>query len=364
MRLCSWCAPRENPQGLVRMPDVPTHKWSGPEAKENLFGNPLAFWAHREFAGRAYQPAYERLAGDLFTPGITPGFRIKQTDPIFAIGSCFARALEDCLRPRGFQVESYRDEDCLEFADQIRKDVRHTTDGPVVEIGYREITNKYNVFAVLQHLRWVFEEEVPPLTTFLPLGDGLVQDPHSCPVFLPADAATTLRRREAMTPVLRRLRDCKLLVVTLGLTEVWFDQQTGLYLNFAPDRAAIKLDPSRFSCLATSFQENRDGLEQIYLLAKRVAPEIKMLVTVSPVALTATFRPVDVVVANTASKSTLRAVADDFVASHADVDYFPSYELVQHSNQNVVRKADRSHVTVETSRAIIDLFARHYVENV
>jgi hypothetical protein len=151
-------------------------------------------------------------------------------------------------------------------------------------------------------------------------------------------------------------------VVTLGLTEVWFDRQTNLYLNVAPDRAAVRSDPSRFSCLVTSFQENRDGLEQIYLLAKRVAPQIKVLVTVSPVALTATFRPVDVVVANMASKCTLRAVADDWAASHADVDYFPSFELVLHSNQDVVRKVDRSHVTMSTSRAIIDLFARHYVE--
>ena len=53
-----------------------------------------------------------------------------------------------------------------------------------------------------------------------------------------------------------------------------------------------------------------------------------MLLTVSPVPLTATASGAHVLAATTYSKAVLRAVAGDFAAAHDDVDYFPSYELV------------------------------------
>lgn len=341
---------------------MPIHEWTGREAGRQILHNRYAFWGLRSVADREFEPACTRLAGDVFVPRVTPKFRIAPDDPIFAMGSCFARAIEEHLRPRGFRVESDRDEDFLEFADDRRQDIRHTEEGPTVEIECREITNKYNTFSMLQQLQWVFERGVEPASTFLPIGDGLVQDPHVCAMHRFADVETTTRRRAVLTSLFQRLAHCRLLVVTLGLTEVWFDRETHLHLNATPDRAALKAMPDRFSFRVTSFQENRDCLERLHELATRVAPGIKLLVTVSPVALAATFRPVDVVIANMASKATLRAVADDWAASHDDVDYFPSFEMVMHSNPAAVRKADRSHVTAATSSAIVDLFARHYVE--
>jgi hypothetical protein len=214
---------------------------------------------------------------------------------------------------------------------------------------------------MLQQLEWVFEREVPPESTFLDAGDGLVHDPHVCPIHKLADLETTLRRRRAMRPIFERLPQCQLLVITLGLTEVWLDRQAGLYLNMSPDRAAIRANPARFSCLATGFHDNLEALNRLYALVRRVAPDIKILVTVSPVALAATFRPIDVVIANMASKCTLRTVAEEWVAAHPEIDYFPSFELVMHSKQEAVRKDDCSHVRMHTARTIIDLFIRHYV---
>lgn len=341
---------------------MPVRQWSSVEARSHLFSNPVGFWSNASSTGLPnHRTAVERLAGDVFEPDIRPKFQIAADTPMFAIGSCFARALEESLRPRGFVIESYRDDDFAEFAADTRTDLRHTPDGPIVDLACREITNKYNTFSMVQHLEWVFDTEVPPASTFLPTDDGRVQDPHICPIHRLADVELTLRRRRAMTPVIERLAHCGLLVVTLGLTEAWFDVETGLYLNATPDRAAFRKSPNRFVFRTTSFQDNRDALERLLSLVRRVSPGIKVLVTVSPVALAATFRPDDVVVANMASKATLRTVAEEFVAAHDGVDYFPSFELVMFSNQAVVRKADRSHVPVDTSRAIIDLFARHYI---
>ena len=57
-------------------------------------------------------------------------------------------------------------------------------------------------------------------------------------------------------------------------------------------------------------------------------PEIKILLTVSPVPLTATATGHHVLLATQYSKSVLRAVAGDLSEMAKDIDYFPSYEII------------------------------------
>jgi hypothetical protein len=54
----------------------------------------------------------------------------------------------------------------------------------------------------------------------------------------------------------------------------------------------------------------------------------RVLLTVSPVPLTATASGQHVLVATVQSKSVLRAVAGEICAAREGVDYFPSYEIV------------------------------------
>ena len=55
---------------------------------------------------------------------------------------------------------------------------------------------------------------------------------------------------------------------------------------------------------------------------------VKVIVTVSPVPIRATFTTTDCVVANEFSKAVLRVCAERLVAN-PNVDYFPSYEIVR-----------------------------------
>ena len=57
-------------------------------------------------------------------------------------------------------------------------------------------------------------------------------------------------------------------------------------------------------------------------------PNLKVLLTVSPVPLVATASGDHVLVATQYSKSVLRAVAGDAAQDHAAVEYFPSYEII------------------------------------
>ena len=61
---------------------------------------------------------------------------------------------------------------------------------------------------------------------------------------------------------------------------------------------------------------------------RRVNPAARMIVTVSPVPLIATFEDRHVLVSTTASKSILRAAADEITRGDPASDYFPSYEII------------------------------------
>jgi GSCFA family len=88
----------------------------------------------------------------------------------------------------------------------------------------------------------------------------------------------------------------------------------------------------------------------------------QILLTVSPVPLTATFSGMDVVMANAYGKSGLRAVAQLIYDEFEEVDYFPSYEMVALSKEGGTWENDLMHVTDAFVRRIVDAFIVNYVE--
>jgi hypothetical protein len=118
-------------------------------------------------------------------------------------------------------------------------------------------------------------------------------------------------------------------VLTLGLVEVWRDLATGLWLNVAPPLWCADREPERFRVHLAGHGANLAALESVRDLLGRVRrrPQ-KLIVTVSPVPLDITFTGEDAAIANSYSKSVLRSVAGEFTSRHADAAYFPSHEMV------------------------------------
>lgn len=115
--------------------------------------------------------------------------------------------------------------------------------------------------------------------------------------------------------------------MTLGLVEVWFDTKTGTYLNPMPLTSLLKQNPDRFQLHTLTFDETYkfpDGALQ--LLKKHGRRDLQVILTVSPVPMGATHRPMDVLVANTYSKSVLRTAAEMAVTGSDFITYFPSCE--------------------------------------
>lgn len=119
-------------------------------------------------------------------------------------------------------------------------------------------------------------------------------------------------------------------ILTLGLTECWRDRETGRVWPVAPGVVAGRFDPARHEFVNLGWQEVTADLTRIRALLQGLRPGMRMILTVSPVPLTATATGGHVLPASTRSKAVLRAAAGEFAETHADVDYFPAYEIVAH----------------------------------
>ena len=199
-------------------------------------------------------------------------------------------------------------------------------------------------------------------------------DPHTNPTLKLVDFAETLERRALMQTVTKRVTNCRVVIITLGLAEVWRDVQADVFVNCTPLAIAYTLKPSaapsllapepdRYEFHLTDFAENLANLEDIYgLLSRYGHPDFYIVVTVSPVPLMNTFSAMDIVVANTYSKSLLRTVAQEWAAAHDNVDYFPSYEIVQNSDRATAWEVDLRHVRGAGAQHIMKLFVEKYLE--
>jgi hypothetical protein len=295
--------------------------------------------------------AFQRLRQTWFTPKIDPKFRLCRDDKFYAIGSCFARGLEESLAGHKIAVESAAPEFAnLKTANRERSGL--------------EFTNKYNTYSILNELRWALDPDATfPLDSIVQLTKTTWYDPHSNPSLEFADLEETLERRALMQAVTKRIESCRAVVLTLGLAEVWRDVTANVFINGTPIPSLVKAQPDRYEFHLTGFAQHWANLEAIYaLLAQYGHPDVHIVITVSPVPLMNTFSTMDIVVANAWAKSLLRAVAQEWAAAHANVDYFPSYEIVQNSDRAVVWEPDLRHVKGAGAQHAIDVFLRNYLK--
>jgi hypothetical protein len=335
-----------------KAPSTSVYVTSSEKARQNFRQNPCSRWHQKDAAPDQADGtlAFQRLRQPLFTPVITPGFTLQRTDKLFAIGSCFARGIEKALIGRKMDVLS----DAPEF------DSFETINKQVTGRGF---TNKYNTFAIYNELRWALDPAAEcPRASIVDLGDGLFCDPHITPTLPLANSEETWRRRSLVEMVNRRIAQCRVVIITLGLAEVWRDTITDTFINATPIPELSRQYPDRYEFHVTDFVRNFANLEAIHALLGRFGhPDLQFVVTVSPVPLMATFSEEDVVLANTYSKSLLRTVAQQWAARHDNVHYFPSYEIVKNSDRTLTWEEDLRHVRGKVANHIMDLFLDTYL---
>ncbi len=266
---------------------------------------------------------------------LKPKFQIDSRAGVFTSGSCFAREIEVALERIGVNV--------LSWSPRL---------GPIGHFFQR-----YNTFSILQDFKGAFDSQYDERLA-RQLANGKWCD-YS--FYGPTDTKEeTIAMRHKVFAVHREIQRAAVLIVTLGLVEVWHDLLTGMDLNIAPSEL-LAGNLSRYELRVTNYQENYAALKKLIAFVSERAPGIKVIVTVSPVPFSATFSGEDVITANMFSKATLRAVAQAAADDSPDVDYFPSYEMVMSSKPELAWWPDRRHVHPAMIEHVVTAFQRAYM---
>ncbi|NPD15183.1 GSCFA domain-containing protein [Xinfangfangia sp. D13-10-4-6] len=248
-----------------------------------------------------------------------PKFQIRPEDKVATYGSCFAQHIGRALKANGYQW--------------------HITEKPPVglsdpeKFGYNVFSSRtaniYTTSLLLQWVKWAIEAESPPAEVWNDKGRSV--DPFR-PKIEPAGFVSDEEMRLSRKQVIKSFRDSitgsDVFVFTLGLTESWVNSGLGYEYPMCPGTAGGTFDAKNHQFVNHDYEMALSNLSQAIDLMRSVNGNLKFLVTVSPVPLTATYTDNNVIVATMESKSILRAVAAKISKMHDFVDYFPSYEII------------------------------------
>ena len=144
-----------------------------------------------------------------------------------------------------------------------------------------------------------------------------------------ASLAEALLSRQSMLRAMRAaVEQADVFVFTLGLTEGWQSLATLQPYAMCPGTAGGTFDPALHGFVNYRAASIRADMDASLAMMQGVNADIRMLLTVSPVPLTATASGQHVLLATTRSKAVLRGVAGELAEDHPAVDYFPSYEII------------------------------------
>ncbi|MEM6758652.1 MAG: GSCFA domain-containing protein [Pseudomonadota bacterium] len=250
-----------------------------------------------------------------------PRFALTSDTPILTAGSCFAQHIHRHLTALGWAVVNAEP-----GPDMLPPRVAQ-------RYGYGVYSARYgNVYTVRQWVELIEEAMAP--TSPAPIiwqHAGRYYDalrPGVEPEGLDSAAEVAQSRAAHLSALRTALAEAACVVFTLGLTESWVDTATGRTLPTAPGTLAgdMARNPAHFVNLG--YEDVLADLNRMRQLVRAINPDMTLLLTVSPVPLTATATGGHVVQASTLSKAILRAACDAMQRAHADVDYFPSYEII------------------------------------
>jgi hypothetical protein len=260
-------------------------------------------------------------------PRFNPSFQIEDHDKVFAMGSCFAFNIQQELLSAGINI--------LPLTS-----VSHLEDG------FSGLMNQYSPITIMQSFKWALEPLSMPKQSscFMDMENGYMFDPtlHGSS----RKKETIISNNNKITKINAMVKECRIVIITLGLIECFYDKKLGIYLNGFPMNDVYKIEKGRYEIRVLNYPEILESLEELHrLLSRNLTDDYKILMTVSPVPLVYTFRKSDVVEANTYSKSVLRAAAEEFSNKHSNVDYLPIYESVSLSDRVVAWDWDLRHVS-------------------
>lgn len=288
-----------------------------------------------------------RRAAEDVDPVVDPRFGIDRQDRIVTAGSCFAQHISRALQAQGYRY-------------LVTEPGPEDRNYGVYPARFGNIYTARQLLQLFQRAFGLFE----PAETAWRIGARFV-DPFRPQVepggFDSAEAMLDDRARH-LDAVRKMFEQADVLVFTLGLTEGWVSQADGAVFPLAPGVAGEAPRPDLVQPRHFTVQEVVDDLNAVLKLVRILNPGLRVLLTVSPVALVATISDRHVLAATIYSKSVLRVAVEAVVRENPDVDYFPSYEIITGpQSRGRYFAEDLRNVLPEGVAQVMKIFGRHYL---
>jgi hypothetical protein len=147
------------------------------------------------------------------------------------------------------------------------------------------------------------------------------------------------------------------LVFTLGLTETWASRLDGAAYPTCPGTVGGVYDEAKYQFVQQSVSEIVADMRGALWVVRMWNPDIRVILTVSPVPLAATAAGGHVLPATIYSKSVLRVAAQTLADEVEGVRYFPAYEIITGPQApKEYFEEDRRSVTPEGVGAVMGVF--------
>lgn len=249
------------------------------------------------------------------------GAAIGPSDRVVTMGSCFAQHLARNLARLGLNYHIAEPPPAGMAEDEARRR------------NYGVFSARYgNVYTVRQALQ-LFDRA---LGRFTPEDDVWEADGGYVDAFRPQIEPTPFSTIEEVRSAARghlsavraMFERADWLILTLGLTEGWRSAFDGAVYPVAPGVAGGNYDPGRYEFINFSAETVRRDLVKFVEQIRTINAQCRIILTVSPVPLIATYENRHVLASTTVSKAILRVAADEVERLYPHVFYFPSYEII------------------------------------
>ena len=255
---------------------------------------------------------------------------IEKNTKIVPIGSCFAREVSGYLAYKGFtSLQKPKNED---DRNAIVKEPGNFNEGI------------NNTFALKQLFEWIWLNKEPQDETWHNENKEVI--------------TRTNKQRQA---AIMRYSNAEVFILTLGLSEIWYNKHTqDVFWRAVPYE---QYSEAKHGFRISTVSENKENLHSIVSLINQNAPNAKIILTLSPVPLMATFRPISCITASSVSKAILRVSIDEIIREYEgnNLYYWPSYEIVKEYAKDPYED-DNRHISREIVDFIMDTFSKYYIK--
>ena len=307
-------------------------------------------------AHQFWRSAVAAISTEDVDPVVAGRFQFSRQTKVATAGSCFAQHLSKTLQQAGFNYYVAETDENLPGDEALRRN-------------YGVYSARFGNLYTARQLSQLFERAygafVPADDAWL-RADGRYVDPFR-PQIEPdgydSIESVAISRALHLRAVREMFESMNLLIFTLGLTEAWRSKADGAVFPLAPGVAGGQMDASRYEFINFQVQDVIADLEHFLTLLQGVNPQARVVLTVSPVPLIATYEPQHVLVAATYSKSVLRVAANEICTRYEHCAYFPSYEII---TGNYARGAyfepDLRTISRNGVDHVMRLFLKHYFD--